>query len=185
MPTPSIPRKETVARCGFTVYFPRLAPLVVCIFFKMLADGFYAPAVAQQLIPPDKESLLKGLDADMAVIADLNDYPDPRQVIAFKSELGLTRDQLGKTEALEKVVASAALAKGQEIVAAEEELAGMFEAGAVNEKILRSKLEQVGRLRADLRFTHLQAHLRMKQILTPDQIKRYIELRGNEPKREN
>jgi hypothetical protein len=31
----------------------------------------------------------------------------------------------------------------------------------------------------------LQAHLRMKQILTPDQIKRYIELRGNEPKREN
>jgi Spy/CpxP family protein refolding chaperone len=77
------------------------------------------------------------------------------------------------------------LAKGEEIITAEEELSKLFEAGTINEKVLRSKLEEIAKLRADLRFTHLQAHLRMKQILTPDQIKRYAELRGHETKHEN
>jgi Spy/CpxP family protein refolding chaperone len=142
-------------------------------------------AFTQQTVPPDKESLLKGLGMGLAEIAEINNYPGPRHTLDLKNELGLTRDQLKKTEALDKVVASAALAKGPEIVLAEEELTKLFEAGVISEKALRSKLEEIGKLRADLRFIHLQAHLRMKQILTPDQIKRYAELRGHEAKHEN
>jgi Spy/CpxP family protein refolding chaperone len=143
------------------------------------------PLAAQQTIPPDKESLLKGSGLGLAEIAELNNYPCPRHTLDLKNELGLTRDQIKKTEALDKVVASSALAKGQEIVTAEEELAKLFETGTVNEKVVRSKLEEIGKLRADLRFVHLQAYLRMKQILTPDQVTRYLELRGHETKREN
>ena len=142
-------------------------------------------ASAQQTIPPDKEGLLKGLGMGLAEIAEINNYPGPKHTLDLRNELGLTRDQLKKTEALDKVVASAAIAKGEEIVLAEEELSKLFEAGTINEKVLRSKLEELSKLRADLRFTHLQAYLRMKQILTPDQIKRYAELRGHEAKREN
>jgi Spy/CpxP family protein refolding chaperone len=144
-----------------------------------------AVAFAQQTIPPDKEGLLKGLGMGLAEIAEINNYPGPKHTLDLKNELGLTRDQLKKTEALDKVVASSALAKGEEIVLAEEELSKLFEAGTINEKVLRSKLEEIAKLRADLRFTHLQAHLRMKQILTPDQVKRYAELRGHETKHEN
>ena len=82
-------------------------------------------------------------------------------------------------------MSSSAVAKGGEIVQAEEELGKLFEAGTINEKMLRSKLEEIGKLRAELRFIHLQAHVRMKQILTPEQIKRYAELRGHEAKRES
>jgi Spy/CpxP family protein refolding chaperone len=142
-------------------------------------------AFTQQAIPPDKEGLVKGLGMGLAEIAEINNYPGPKHTLDLKNELGLTRDQLKKTEALDKVVTSAALAKGPEIILAEEELSKLFEAGAISEKVLRSKLEEIGKLRADLRFIHLQAHLRMKQILTPDQIKQYSELRGHEAKHEN
>jgi Spy/CpxP family protein refolding chaperone len=144
-----------------------------------------AVSFGQQTIPPDKEGLLKGLGMGLAEIAEVNNYPGPRHTLDLKNELGLTRDQLKKTEAWDKVVASSALAKGEEIVTAEEELSKLFEAGTISEKVLRSKLEEIAKLRADLRFTHLQAHLRMKQILTPDQVKRYAELRGHEAKHEN
>ncbi len=141
--------------------------------------------MSQPTIPPDKDSLLKGLGMGLATIADVNNYPGPKHVISLKAELGLTRDQLKKTEALDKVVSSSAISKGEEIVQAEEELFGLFEAGTVSEKVLRTKLEQIAKLRADLRFIHLQAHLRMKQILTPDQIRQYGEIRGRENKLEN
>jgi Spy/CpxP family protein refolding chaperone len=149
--------------------------------------GLLLPGVifSQQVIPPDREALLKGQGMGLAEIADVNNYPGPKHTLDLRNELGLTRDQLKKTEALNKVVSSSALAKGEEIVTAEEELAKMFEAGTISEKVLRLKLEEIGKLRADLRFIHLQAHLRMKQILTPDQIKRYADLRGYEAKHEN
>jgi Spy/CpxP family protein refolding chaperone len=142
-------------------------------------------AFTQQIIPPDREGLLKGLGMGLADIAEVNNYPGPKHTLDLKNELGLTRDQLKKTEALDKVVTSAALAKGEEIVLAEEELTKLFEVGTISEKVLRSKLEEIAKLRADLRFIHLQAHVRMRQILTPDQVKRYAELRGHEAKHEN
>lgn len=138
---------------------------------------------AQNTIPADREALLKGEVMDLAALADKNNLPGPKQVLALKAELGLTRDQAKKTEALEKVFGSSAVAKGEEIVLAEEELAQSFEAGTVTEKGLRAKLEQIGKLRAELRFIHLQAYLRMKQILTPDQVKLFTELRSREIQR--
>lgn len=146
----------------------------------------YAPSQTQSkpALPPDREDLLNGAGMGLAAVADINNYPGPRNVLDLKNELGLTRDQVKKTEALEKVVSSSAVAKGGEIVQAEEELNQLFEAGTVSEKAVRSKLEQIGRLRADLRFIHLQAHLRMKQILTPEQIRQYTELKAGENKLE-
>ncbi len=139
----------------------------------------------RQPIPSDRDALLKGLGMALATYAEVNGYPGPKHVIELQSELGLTRDQLKKAEALANSVKVSATAKGEEIVQEEEELFKLFESGSIHERMLRTKLERIGKLRADLRFIHLQAHLRMKQILTPDQIKRYSELRGHESKREN
>ena len=168
--------------------FPALGVSRVTAQAMLLAGMFLViqgSAVSQTTIPPDKDDLLKGLGMGLATIADVNNYPGPKHVISLKAELGLTRDQLKKTEALDKAVSSSAVTKGEEIVQAEEELYKLFEAGTMSEKILRGKLEQIAKLRADLRFVHLQAHLRMKQVLTPDQIKLYTEIRGRENKSEN
>jgi Spy/CpxP family protein refolding chaperone len=139
----------------------------------------------QTVVPSDREGLLKGLGMGLASYAEENGYAGPKHVLELKDELGLTQDQLKKTEALQKMVAISAAAKGQQIVQAEEELNELFEAGTINGKVLRFKLGQIGNLRADLQFIHLQAHLRMKQVLTADQIGRYKKLRGHEGKREN
>lgn len=174
MNTPSSPPSH-MRRLGI----PRVWIVVTLVVLALGRAG------AQDVIPPDREGLLKGLGMDLAAIAESNNWPGPKHVLALKNELGLTRDQVKKTEALEKVVASSAGAKGEEIVQAEEELAAMFQSGSASEKAVRTKLEQIGKARAELRFIHLQSHLRMKQILTPDQVKQYTELKVRENKREN
>lgn len=142
-------------------------------------------ASAQSVIPPDKDSLLKGLGMGLASYAEENNYPGPKHVLDLKEQLALNRDQIKKAETLANLVSVTAVAKGEEIVQAEEELNKMFQEGKINEKSLRAKLEQIGKLRADLRFIHLQAHLKMKQVLTADQIKKYNELRGHEANQQN
>lgn len=185
MPTACSLRKHPESRSG-SARRRRLSLAAVQLFFVVsMALVLPGRLLAQPTIPPDKDALLKGLGMGLATIADVNNYPGPKHVIGLKTELSLTRDQLKKTEALDKVVSSSAVAKGEEIVLAEEELYKLFEAGTISEKALRLQLEQIGKLRADLRFIHLQAHLRMKQILTSDQIKQYNEIRGRENKLEN
>jgi len=142
-------------------------------------------ALAQSTNPPDRDALLKGLGMGLASIAEMNNFPGPKHVLDVKDELLLTRDQVKKIEALERVVSSAAVQKGTDVVQAEDDLEKMLENPTVSEKAVRSKLEEIGKLRADLRFIHLQAHLRMKQILTPEQLKKYSELKGREGKSEN
>ena len=101
----------------------------------------------------------------------------------MKSELQLTPDQVKKTEVVRQGVIGAATTKGEEIVEAEEELEKLFKSGSINEKQLRAKLEQIGKLRGELRFVHLQAHLKMKKILTETQIAKYYELRTASPEK--
>ena len=175
-------RSNPKRRDGVTLWKALTYELILALAVFCLLPG---RALSQATVPPDRDDLLKGLGMGLASIADENNYPGPKHVISLKAELGLTRDQLKKTEALSKVVSSSAIAKGEEIVLAEEELVKLFEAGTVTEKALRVKLEQIAKLRADLRFVHLQAHVRMKQILTPDQIKQYSDIRGRENKPQN
>ena len=137
---------------------------------------------AQMTIPPDRDSLLSGAGMGQAMYAEMNGYPGPKHVLDLKEDLGLTKDQLYKTDQLMNNVMVSAKVKGQEIVEAEEDLNKVFAAGTLSEKSLRAKLDRIGRLRGELRFIHLQAHLKMKQILSPNQVERYNELRGHETK---
>ncbi|MGB2867454.1 MAG: hypothetical protein WBD36_03310 [Bacteroidota bacterium] len=136
--------------------------------------------LAQTVIPPDRAGLEKGEGMGMALYGEINGYPGPKHVLEFKDELGLTKEQMKKTESLINDVNSSATVKGQEVIEAEEDLNESFVTGKVTERALRAKLEKIGKLRGELRFVHLQAHLKMKQILSANQITRYNELRGHE-----
>ena len=157
-------------------------PFVAALSLAMALTG---QTFGQTVVPSDREGLLKGLGIGLASYAEENGYPGPKHVLELKDELGLTQDQLKKTEALQKMVAISAAAKGQQIVQAEEELNELFEAGTINGKVLRSSSGRSETCVPTSSSSILQAHLRMKQVLTADQIGRYKKLRGHEGKREN
>ncbi|MGD1045527.1 MAG: hypothetical protein ABR936_09405 [Bacteroidota bacterium] len=137
---------------------------------------------AQVTILPDKDQLLNGAATGQTLVAEKNGYPAPQKIISFKDQLGLTRDQLKKINEIVTNLPISAIVKGQEIVEAEEELNKLFESGIINEKTLRAKLERIGKMRADLRFVHLQVYLKEKQILSVNQWERLKELQASEVK---
>ena len=154
--------------------------------FKILSIAIlFCFTASSQTIPSDREALLKGEGTGQASYGETNGYPGPKHALDLKSELQLTPDQVKKTEVVRQGVIGAATTKGEEIVEAEEELEKLFKSGSINEKQLRAKLEQIGKLRGELRFVHLQAHLKMKKILTETQIAKYYDLRsGSQEKHE-
>jgi len=130
-------------------------------------------------VPTDRQSLLNAEGMGLASYAEMNGYPGPKHVIELKEQLGLTTDQLKKTEGLVKGVELSGKLTGQEIVREEEELYKLFEGATANDRTVRAGVERIGKLRGELRFIHLQAHVKMKQILSGNQIQRYNELRGH------
>lgn len=141
-----------------------------------------ASASGQVVIPADKEALLKGEVMGQTLIADISGFPGPKHALDMKDELGVSRDQIKKIEDLLNGIDVSAKLKGEDIVIAEDELYDMFDAGIATEKNVRAKVLEIGKLRAEFRFIHLQAHLKMKQILSPIQMARYKEIRQNEAK---
>ncbi len=136
-----------------------------------------AVAVAQTAVPPDREGLLRGEGMGLARSAEENGYPGPKHVLELRNELGLSPDQSRKAEALREGVRVSAGIVGQQIVEKEADLFNLFQTASADELQVQTLLREIGALRADLGFIHLQAHMRMKEILTPGQIDRYYELR--------
>ena len=137
---------------------------------------------AQVAFPPDKIQLLNGEAAGQTLVAEMNGFPAPQKIISFKDQLGLTKDQLRKINEMLTNLPVSATVKGQEIVEVEEGLKKLFESGSINEKTLRAKLERIGKIRAELRFVHLQVYLKEKQILSVKQWERLKELQASEVK---
>lgn len=147
---------------------------VISLCFRLIS--------AQAVVPADREGLLKGEGMGMAVPAEANGIPGPKHVLELKEQLGLSPDQTMKARTLFERVKASAMAKGEEIVKAEEALFGAFKDGSVADETLKQKILKIAKFRGELRFVHLQAHLLMAQVLTSGQVKRYNELRNHAPK---
>ena len=135
---------------------------------------------AQVTVPPDKDQLLKGDPAGQTAAAEKSGFPTPQKIVSFKEQLGLTKDQLKKMDEMLTNLPISAKVKGEEIIEAEEELNNLFESGTINERTLRAKLERIGKMRADLRFIHLQLYLKEKQILSAKQWDKLKEIQASE-----
>jgi Spy/CpxP family protein refolding chaperone len=137
---------------------------------------------SQGLIPSDKEELLNGNPQVYILLAERNGFPSPSKILSMKDQLGLTKDQVRKIEEMIANLPVAVTVKGQEIIEAEENLNQLFQSENINEKTLRSKLERIGKLRAELHFSHLQAYLKVKQILSVNQWQKYKDSVASEVK---
>ncbi len=130
------------------------------------------------LSPEEVRDLLEGRGASLALAAELNHYPGPKHVIELADELGLKPEQLHAARELEAGVLRDAKALGERIVGKERELDREFRSGRIAPERLRELTGEIGELEGELRVVHLGAHLEMGEVLTPEQVVRYDELRG-------
>ena len=152
------------------------------VFFILIGFTVAPRMYSQVVIPSDREELMKGDAQAYIALAERNKFPSPEKILSLKDQLALTKDQVRKIDEMMKNHPVAVTVKGQDIIEAEEDLNRLFETGNINEKMLRSKLERIGKLRAELRFSHLQIYLKVKQILSTNQWMRLKEMESGEIK---
>jgi Spy/CpxP family protein refolding chaperone len=71
-----------------------------------------------------------------------------------------------------------ARALGAAIVDRERGLDRLFASGEADDAALTPIVSEIARLQGALRATHLRAHVEMRRILSPEQLERYVTLRG-------
>ena len=168
-------RKVMKAASIFTVIFSA---------FLSFVQGGDSPYVGQEkneikaLSSEEVQRYLAGEGMGLAKAAELNYYPGPKHVIDLAKELRLSKEQFAKTKEVHNRMHKEAVRLGKVIIEKEKVLDSLFSDRKIDETQLRVLALDIGRLQGELRFVHLQAHLEMKRVLSPDQVNKYDELRG-------
>jgi Spy/CpxP family protein refolding chaperone len=114
----------------------------------------------------------------MAKLAELNGYPGPRHVLDMAEEMQLSTKQKEEVENLYKDMKEQAIPLGENIVELEKEMNDGFVSKNITSEELETKVAKSAELYGQLRFIHLKYHFLTKDILTPEQVQKYNELRG-------
>ena len=128
----------------------------------------------------DVRQLRNGEGWGLAKAAELNGVPGPAHILSLSDggHLGLTAEQIQGIRGLYDDVKARARPLGERLIAEERELNERFADGTLSETDLRSLLDQIAGITAELRYVHLSAHLRTPEILTASQIYSYNQMRG-------
>ena len=132
----------------------------------------------KSLSPEDLAELRRGGGWGLAKAAELNGMPGPDHLLELKDAIPLAPEQVEAITAIYARMREAAIAEGERFIAAEQTLEDAFRAATVTEESLRGMLDDIERIRSQLLFIHLSAHLGTPALLTEDQIARYDALRG-------
>jgi hypothetical protein len=165
--------------------------VVAALFLTLLAsaatiakDAAISPYAGQEkreikaLSSEEIAAYLEGKGMALAKAAELNHYPGPAHVLALSAELALTPDQRARTEKLFKSMETEAISIGKQLIERERQLDDMFASKTITQENLQQALEAIAVLQGKVRQVHLQTHLVQAEILNPEQIHRYDELRG-------
>lgn len=130
------------------------------------------------LSPEETRQLRAGEGMGLAIAAELNGYPGPKHVLELAAELALRAAQRATVRAAYEAMHVEAMRLGEQVIAAEARLDALFARREVDEASLRAAVEEASRLRGELRFVHLRAHLATAAALDAEQTVRYAALRG-------
>jgi len=138
-------------------------------------EGTGIPALSES----QAAAYLDGRAMWMASVAELNRYPGPRQVLEHAEKLELTTEQQQAIMNLYDEIRPQAIRLGKQLISKEQRLNRLFAWGQASGKNIERTVTDIGVLQAKLRYTHLLAHIRARELLTKEQVKRYDELQGN------
>lgn len=132
----------------------------------------------KSLSDDDIQQLMQGKGWGLAKAAELNGMPGPAHVLQMKDKIHLTSEQQAKVQAEFQGMKSKAIPLGERLVTLEGELNELFADRTITDDLLKEKLNAIARVRAELRYVHLSAHLNTPKILTEQQVDQYNRLRG-------
>lgn len=142
------------------------------------ADTYDPDASIRALSAEEVEQIRQGGGASLALPAELNGVPGPRHILDLAEELALSRDQQAQVQGVYDRFRADAIPAGERYLAAEQALEEGFRARTLTEDNLPDRVAEVSRLEGELVAIHLGAHLQTADILTPEQIATYNQLRG-------
>ncbi len=142
------------------------------------ADGYDPDASIHALSAEDVEQIRQGGGASFALPAELNGVPGPRHVLDLAGELTLSRAQQTRIQAIYDQYRADVIPAGERYLAAEQALEEGFRARIITEGTLSDRVAEVSRLEGELATIHLRAHLQTTEVLEPEQIATYRQLRG-------
>ena len=122
--------------------------------------------------------LRAGRGMGLALPAELNGYPGPVHVLELSGQLGLTQAQRTRVQDLHAAMKAEAVPLGERLIAQEIQLDRQFADKTVTPASLATATEAIGTTQSRLRAAHLKYHLTTLEVLTPEQVRRYGELRG-------
>lgn len=126
----------------------------------------------------DQKALSNGEGWGLAKPAELNGVPGPAHLLELADKIGLSSSQVEQLNKLFKDMKVQAIALGNEYMAAEKAIDDYFRSGNLSDRALREVVDQAEQARANLRFLHLSYHHRTLDVVTPEQVQQYNELRG-------
>jgi Spy/CpxP family protein refolding chaperone len=122
--------------------------------------------------------LRAGRGMGLALPAELNGYPGPVHVLELADRLGLTREQRTRVQELHTAMKAESVPLGERLIVQETDLDRQFATKSVTPASLQAATAEIGASQGALRGAHLRYHLSTLEVLTPEQIRRYGELRG-------
>ena len=130
------------------------------------------------LAPERVRDLLAGRGAGYALAAELNQFPGPTHVLDLADRLGLSPDQQDAIGRIKAAMSGKARRLGRRMVELERRLDRAFGSGKITSEHLATLTAEIAVVEGQLRNTHLDAHLKTRDILSRHQVAVYDQLRG-------
>jgi hypothetical protein len=160
------------------------AVVLFALPFAAMAQGHHQPYATQEerevkaLSDDEAKQYLSGAGMGYAKAAELNHFPGPMHVLELADALQLSAKQRREVKALVDEHKVQARSLGAKLVDSERALEMLFHQPDVSQQALADAVRQLTLLHGAYRLTHLEAHRRMKPLLSAAQIAKYDALRG-------
>ena len=119
-----------------------------------------------------------GRGMGLALAAELNGYPGPSHLLELADKLNLSTGQRAAIQRLFDSMKAEAIPLGSKLIEQEADLDKQFASQTVTPESLKASTAAVAATQGVLRETHLKYHLSTVALLSSDQMRRYVELRG-------
>lgn len=126
----------------------------------------------------EADDLRSGRGMGLSKAAELNHRPGPRHVLDLADQLALSHAQRTEVQAVFDRMDRDAKALGAMVIDRERALDARLVQGDFERLDVERWIEEIARLQARLRFTHIDAHLHTARVMTQPQIAAYDRLRG-------
>lgn len=126
------------------------------------------------------DAWLKGseLKTDLALVAEINNYPTPEKVLKLKKQLDLSPIQINQINDIVKYLKLKKIEAGGDFVRNEKMLDSLFRTKKANESNIIFFGNRYGLFLGEYRTSLLIACKRTSEVLTPKQLGRYVQLQN-------